>query len=49
MEAARSVLDSDEVKQALENHESDNPGNLTEEQQAYQEFIDSLDSKPESQ
>lgn len=43
MGAARSVLDSEEVKQAIEEHAADGGDGLTDEQRAYMEFLKSLD------
>lgn len=47
MGAAKSVLDSDEVRKAIEDHGKDGGDGLTDEQRAYQEFIKSLDADKE--
>ena len=44
MGAAKSVLDSDEVKDAIEKHKADGGDGYSDEQRAYMEFIKSLDN-----
>ena len=44
---AREVLDSSEVKEALEEHKDKGGDGLTDEQRAYKEFIASLDREKE--
>lgn len=48
MGAARSVLDSQEVKDAIANQSEDPNDNLTKEQREYMEFIKQLDDKSNS-
>lgn len=43
MGAARAVLASDEVKDAIAKHKELNPDNLSDEQRAYMEFIKKMD------
>lgn len=43
MDAARSVLDSDEVQQAVAEHAEKGGDGLTDEQREYMEFIKTLD------
>lgn len=43
MDAARSVLDSEEVQQAVAEHAEKGGDGLTDEQRAYMEFIKSMD------
>lgn len=45
MPAARNVLESQEVRQAIEEHGKSPTDNLTEEQREYMEFIKRLDAK----
>lgn len=44
MDAARAVLASDEVKEAIAKHKELNPDNLTDEQRAYMDFINKMDN-----
>lgn len=48
MGAARSVLDSKEVQEAIAKHAADGGDNVTDEQRAYMEFIKSLDAEKAS-
>lgn len=45
MSAAKSVLDSEEVKKAIEDHTADGGDGYTDEQREYLDFIKSLDEK----
>ena len=45
MDAARDVLESDEVKKAVEIHREQGGDGLTDEQRAYMEFIASMDEE----
>ena len=49
MDHAREVLESDEVKDALEEHKEKGGDGLTDEQRAYMEFIASMDKEKEDQ
>lgn len=44
MGAARSILQSEEVQDAIAKHAADGGDGLTEEQRAYAEFIKSMDA-----
>ena len=48
METARNVLDSEEVRQAIADHDHSSNDGLTGEQRAYMEFVKSLDAKNKS-
>lgn len=43
MDAAKTVLESDEVQKAVNDHREKGGDGLTDEQRAYMEFIKSLD------
>ena len=45
MDAARDVLESDDVKRAVETHREQGGDGLTDEQRAYMEFIASMDEE----
>lgn len=47
LDAARNVLDSDEVQQAVAEHVEKGGDGLTDEQRAYMEFIKSMDETKE--
>lgn len=47
MGTAKSVLESEEVKQAIADHAEKGGDGLTDEQRAYMEFIKSLDQEAE--
>lgn len=47
MGAAKSVLESEDVKQAIADHAEAGGDGLTDDQRAYMEFIKSLDQETE--
>lgn len=48
MGAAKSVLDADEVQQAIADHAAKEGDGLTDQQREYMDFIKSLDSNSKS-
>lgn len=49
MDAAKSVLASDEVKDAIAKRKEVSPDNLTDEQRAYLDFLKTLDADSKSE